>query len=163
MGKSRKTELKSIMVFILTGVSMISFLVGLKVGEEKSSKAKYNMMVEKIPTKTIEDPGDIYRRCGPMPDKIGIKRSNYTIVKGPSWSPDCRHISWSVSESGTSGIRDLGPYENEGLYLYSDKTGVTRKVIPESASDQQIIFITWKDRNTIIFNEGQKESAYILE
>ncbi len=63
--------------------------------------------VIKVPISDSEE--EVIRRCGDFSrEELGLNYGHYTMVHGPTWSPDCRHIAWSVFNSGTSYITPPG-------------------------------------------------------
>ena len=123
-------------------------------------------------------------RCGDIPYDLPVeKNSHFTMVSGPEWSPDCRHIAWGKWESGTSWLGEFSeeelrqienasirPKEHEGIYLYTDSTKKIIKIYTPKApldnnfSPETPEFIEWGDSKTIIFKvDGQLSKSIDIE
>lgn len=112
------------------------------------------------------------QRCGDMPSAFleSLPSGHFTVVSGPTWSPDCRYIGYGVWESGTShpemtsNKTPTGGNDFEGLFLYSDRTGkVERVYTPEIG--ETVKFISWDDASKAISfkKDGTTEFLYNLE
>ncbi|OGK24795.1 hypothetical protein A2954_04490 [Candidatus Roizmanbacteria bacterium RIFCSPLOWO2_01_FULL_37_12] len=130
---------------------------GNQIGDSNPIEYK---IIEVFPT---EGPRDLIDRCGKIPsEKLGNpKKNHYTIVSDPVWSPDCRYIAWSVFQSGTSipdtnsnEISYQGPYPQEGVFLYTDRTGDVIKI-----SDNGI-FKNWNGSKKFIYLENNEEKKF---
>ncbi len=112
---------------------------------------------------------DLIEKCGDIPKEIGVKVNHYTVIDGPAWSPDCKHIAWSLWQSGT-GVIDIdatptpapsvkptpSPLPFEGIYLYDAQTKKTKKIISPKPFDENSTdnpgFGGWQDENTFSFS-----------
>lgn len=137
-----------------------------------------NKSVSKV-SSPIATSASLFTKCGDMPSEVIIDRDHFSSVAGPEWSPDCKHIAWSVWESGTSiGGTDSGnetkksnvPDPKEGIYVYTITTKMTKKVYAPQVSDQTPTYLKWKDENNILFSitdlgskSGMKNMIYNFE
>lgn len=97
--------------------------------------------------------------------EIGVDAGDFEIVSGPEWAPDCRHIAWSVFQSGTGFVTPPGEPEPSiipissvntkgGLFIYNDRTKkVNRVVIPESPYDIPT-FVGWNGPSYIVYTKN---------
>jgi hypothetical protein len=110
-----------------------------------------------------ESPDMLSQRCGEMPpdSKLNIISNHFSVVNGPYWSPDCRNIAWSYWQSGPMGVVNTGPGDQEGLFVYSEKSEKTRRIVNPTENDT-IKIIRW-DGNSIIhfYRDGQKQEYQI--
>ena len=114
------------------------------------------------------------KRCGAIPDEVIIIKGHFDVVNGPSWSPDCRHITWSLWESGTSYLSDDSKIldsiskndrrlsEKEGVFLFTDTTKKTVRIYTPNKLDETPIYKEWSDRNIIVFTADKSEFNYGL-
>lgn len=154
----------TIVVILLVGAG--SYVLGAR----NIGNIQVNQQVAQTPT-SIQPPSptqamtkdDIRRmlidRCGDIPrEKLNLPTGHFTVVDGPSWSPDCRHIAWSVWNSGTGVINSDGSVEpissaaGEGVFLYTEATGkITKLSIPNPYNNNPILQ-QWRDRDTLIID-----------
>lgn len=156
------SKLTWVILFIFLPIS--SFYLGIyfrKIIEPGRVKVINNDVIKIYPT---DSPRDLIERCGKIPsDKLGIDYGNFTVVYGPFWSPDCRHLTWSVWQSGTSGLKYEGPYPHEGIFLYSEKTGQIQKIYSPESKNETIGFQSWKSKSEILFLKDQKRMIYDID
>ena len=150
---------KLIVLIIFISFPIYGFLLGLNFQQKFSPQIRYIQEEKIVKVYPTESPKSLIYRCGDYPSEIDIKADHYSVISGPFWSPDCRHIAWAVWESGTSsisqdeGIKYSGPYQQEGLFLYDDRKGLTKKIYTPS-KEESITLKEWKDKDTIIFSKG---------
>lgn len=98
-------------------------------------------------TTRVEDREDLRQRCGTLSfENLKIKLDATTILNGPDWALDCRHIAWS--------LRDLQNAKSltTGVYVYDEKTNQTTVVEAPQKAQEVITFERWKDANTLVFS-----------
>lgn len=159
------TSLSKVMAMISFIVfPLLGFYLGMKYQQMSSPKIQSvtdNQIVKVYPTET---PRDLIARCGMISqEKLGIVKEKFRMIDGPEWAPDCRHIAWSVWQSGLMGIEYHGPYSYEGVYLYDDKTSQVRKIYSFKSQEELGIFEKWKDSNIVVFQKGQTLMNYNLD
>lgn len=101
-------------------------------------------------------------RCGDLPQELMPVVQHYSEVIGKDWSPDCKHIAWSIFNSGTSVVNPVGTgtiakgAAEEGVFVLSIETKKTTKLqIPEKYTSP--FYEKWKDDNSIIFSTAVGE------
>lgn len=110
------------------------------------------------PNQPIKDTTQsLIARCGDIPLYVGNSPTYFSRVYGLSWSPDCRHIAWYVTQPavGLPGTSELPPDEPwEGSYIYYDAAKNTTKIKIKGYGDKDIRFMEWKDKDRIILLLG---------
>ena len=156
--------------------------MGIEYQKRIQPKEIYVTEKEIVTVDKEDDYRDLIERCGVMPSQqqLGIQKGDprFTRVNGPSWAPDCRHISWSVDQFEIGGYwiepnseeaRNFVPQDEkkplafEGLFLYSDKTQKTVKIYTAENKAEFPVFKKWKDRNTILFSIKDSVYAYTVD
>lgn len=103
-------------------------------------------------------PSNLVEKCGDYPSdtQLNIPRGHFTAVNGPAWAPDCKHITYSVYNSGTVAINPDGSSNavkggaKEGIFLYNiESKTVTLLVLPTLYLTP--VFDSWIDNKTISF------------
>ncbi len=159
-------------LFIL--LPFIGFYAGLKYQPNKAQDLEF------IPKETIvkvpqeDNQNSLIRRCGDIPVNAYPEEKHFDAVTGPMWAPDCRHIAWSLWESGTGyGGNDpkmIEQIENnprilsgrEGIFLYNDSDRTIKKIYNPTKLSEGPTLIKWEDRDILIFEADQKEYTYGL-
>lgn len=134
-------------------------------------KTEY-ITTEKIIKESREDTErSLIRRCGTIPDEVMTRKGHFDMISGPTWSPDCRNVAWSLWESGTGFIsndpniisqttRTLSG--REGVFVYNYATKRTVKIYSPTKLDETPSYKNWLDRNTIVFIAGKNEYHFDL-
>lgn len=102
--------------------------------------------------------------CGEISDAAFPTYGHYDMRSGPEWAIDCRHIAWSMVQSGT-GCPDCPPAtlsEKEGVFIYNDKNKIITKIYNPQKLGEGPEFIGWIDKDSLIFKVNQKEYRYNL-
>jgi hypothetical protein len=130
------------------------FYLGIRYQQSFPPKIEYITQEKVIRVFPTETPQSLISRCGDMLSysDLNITADHFTRVIGPFWSPDCRHIVWSVWQSGPMGIEYKGPYSYEGLFLYDDRTKKIQKIYTPN-SGETVEIKEWKDNGTVIFSK----------
>mgnify|MGYP001608901732 CR=1 FL=1 len=159
---------KYLAMFLFVALPFVGFYLGM--GMKKEPQVQYVTQEKIVKVKAEENRRDLIKRCGDIPSEdLKINKGHFTVLDGPDWAPDCRHIAWSLWQSGTSipiddpateSLSYKGPYPHEGIYLYSDATKQVRKIYSPKKGEFTVAFKKWKDRNTIIFAKGQELFSY---
>lgn len=146
------SKLLAMVLFILFPIA--SFYLGIKYQQSFPAKIEYITQEKIIKVFPTETPKSLIYRCGDIPEysDLNIPRDRFTRVIGPFWSPDCRHIAWSVWQSGAMGIEYQGPYSFEGLFLYDDKDKKVKKIYTPNLGET-VEIKEWKDKDTVIFSK----------
>src|SRR5258708_764530 len=94
----------SIYLLVIGAVLILSgFYAGMKYTENKTTSTAISGTTQIKPTtiQNTQPKENLISRCGDIPDKAYPYYQHFDVRKGPEWSPDCRHIAWSMWESGT--------------------------------------------------------------
>lgn len=167
---------KTLALIIFVTFPIIGFGLGMKYQKTVTPSRTEYITKERIirlpPKDTVLS---LIKRCGMIPDEVQINKSHFDVINGPVWSQDCRHISWSLWESGP-GYREDKPeviqeIENnprqlsgrEGVFLYTEATKKTVKIFSPSKLGELPVFKEWLDRNTIVFTANNNEYKYDLK
>jgi|SRR3989344_7337899 len=150
---------KYLAMFLFIALPFVGLYLGMQF--KKTPQTQYVTQEKIVKVKAEEDRRDLIKRCGAIPSEdLKIDDDKFRILNGPDWAPDCRHIAWSLWQSGTSvplddpaaeSLFNKGPYPHEGIYLYSDATKQIRKIYSPKQRGDTVVFKKWNDRNTIIF------------
>ncbi len=140
----------------------------------QSNLRQRELDLRKIIEKIDKDNHSLIKRCGKIPKDVTVDKDNhFQIISGPIWSPDCRHIAFGKFQSGTSWLGENYPREsvflnkrmdeNDGIYLYDDRTGKTIKIYsPEQPADS-LTFLYWFNSKKIVFLIGNKKKIIDVE
>jgi hypothetical protein len=135
----------------------VGFYLGMKYQQMKQPKIQLIPDTKIVKIYPTETPRGLIDRCGLIPqEKLGIVYEKFRMIDGPEWAPDCRHIAWSVWQSGIMGVVNQGPYPYEGVYLYDDKTSQISKIYSFKSQEESGVFKKWTDSKTVVFQIGQK-------
>ncbi|MBP9816051.1 hypothetical protein KBD09_02330 [Candidatus Woesebacteria bacterium] len=140
---------KLIALILFVSLPFLGFYLGVQYGKLQIKAVENEPQTKIVRITKEEDQKDLLKRCGTdsLLDLV-IPKEHFTQINGPLLSPDCRHIAWSSWESGTSGMYVQEPEGHEGLFIYSEKTGKTeRVVVPERGKSVSIQ--RWIDGETI--------------
>jgi len=153
---------KTLAISLFVSLPFLGFYLGYQYKKSITIPETQQVVEEnKVATETPIFNQDLLKICGDLPDNLKIVKDHYTQVKGPKWSPDCRHIAWSIWQSGPMGVEYKGPYAYEGLFLYNDKTGTSKRIyIPKNG--ETIEFQEWVDSNLITFIKDGQRQLYTL-
>jgi len=104
------------------------------------------------------------KKCGQIPDDetLKIERDHFRIISLRVWSPNCEYVAWSVWQSGTSGIENLGPYSHEGIFVYSKSSANVVKVYSLQDKSETPEFLGWADDNSIRFAIYENSNRKVL-
>ena len=156
-------------VFIATSLG-VGVLIGFLIGRYVKPRVVYiKKEKEKVVVKYAEETAENrIIRCGFIPENFRTNQDHFSVVSGPDWSPDCRYIAWGFWQSGTSWLGDDTQVvwerkldQREGLYLYNDRTGRTRKIYAPKELDESVTFNTWVDSGSIEF--AAKRIGYVYD
>lgn len=156
-------------LFITILLLGIGILIGFLAGRYIRPRVVYiEKEKEKVVVKYAEEtPENRIIRCGFIPEDLSTNQDHFSVVSGPDWSPDCRYIAWGFWQSGTSWLGDDTQLvwerkldQREGLYLYNDRTGRTRKIYSPKELDESVTFNKWVDSNSIEFSANRIEHIY---
>src|SRR5947207_1948608 len=87
---------------MLVILPFIGAYVGYKLRDKAYVKPSPVELARTGPMMSGDSKSETIRRCGDIPrEELGVDYGHFTIVDGPVWAPDCRHIAWSVWQSGT--------------------------------------------------------------
>lgn len=151
------------------GVALLMYfifpIIGFQLGliYQKSITPQYH--INPVPARLpIETDQDLIERCGKLPRAAVKDYGRFSVKKGPVWSPDCRHIAWSVWMSGTGGsdVQAATVGGDEGVYVYTDSSGTARKIYTPTEPGMTTEFLRWKDRDMLLFQTSQGEQTYSL-
>ena len=96
---------------------------------------------------------DLIKRCGQLSvADLAIKLDKNNILNGPDWSPDCRHVAWSVKTLNTKTASSSAIIE--GIYLFDDQTKDIKLAVSEKTPQEALTFERWKDRETFMFSRS---------
>lgn len=157
---------KILIIIIFIVLLLLAFYIGIYYQRSKQVKTEcvtQEKVVKVFPTETKKN---LIRRCGDYPLSV-VKATpcgQWNYCGGPMWSPDCRYISWSLHRAGPSGwlgpedpgititpFRDLTTQEDEGVFLYNDKTNTISTIYHNKTKKEAGAFQEWKDSNTIVY------------
>lgn len=148
MNKQKHIIHTAIKLLVLTVLLVSTYLIG--------KQSNNIILTNPINNQIIEDTKQsLIVRCGDIPDNVGNEPAPLSPVVGLSWSPDCRHIAWSVSGlavgiglPGETSKIQTNPWE--GAYIYTDATKRTAKIHVKGVLDKDIVVKAWKDRNSLV-------------
>lgn len=156
---------KTLALFLFILLPLLGFYLGLQTRELPEVRYVTQEKIVKVPAE--ENDHDLIKRCGKIPSEdLKILKGHYDVVTGPSWAPDCRHIAWSIWQSGTSfptdDITSLPTLpKNEGLYMYTDASKKVEK-IAVSQSNGIIVFKKWISKNKFLYTYNETDYTYEL-
>jgi hypothetical protein len=145
--------------------SVVAFISGIKYCEAKPAKIQYIDKEKIVKVYPTESPDDLTQRCGDIPMSILTNKGQFDVMKGPVWSSDCRHIVWSLWESGV-GYEGSDPAiinelnnnpvprklsSKEGVFLMTDSNQSIQKIYNPKELNETPQFIRWENKDTIIF------------
>lgn len=118
---------------------LISVSIGFYFGTIYKDKNEARISSASKNTGTAEDQNErkrlLVKKCGDIPrEKLEIKAGQFVGIDGPEWSPDCRHIAYSLFSSGTVAINEDGAATSvkgnadEGIYVYDVDTEKIKKI-----------------------------------
>lgn len=151
-----------------------SFLVGIKFSENTKLSDNKPIPTQQLPTPTtrIELGETLIKRCGDIPEKAYPEYGKFDMRNGPEWSSDCRHIAWSMWESGTSYLGNdaaiLKQLEDnprkltgrEGVFLYNDAKKNVITIYSPKELDETPVFHRWIDSQNLIFEAKSTRYNY---
>lgn len=168
-----------ILFFILP---VVAFYFGIYYQQSKPIKTEYITQERLIKVFPTETQTDLINRCGDYPLSVlkATPCGKFNSCGGPSWSPDCRYIAWSLhrsvpggwiasSESEEKELQELPSFDNlqtqsdEGVFLYENKTGNVKTIYHPRTKKGARYFKEWKDSNTVIFTSQEKTYSYDLK
>jgi hypothetical protein len=168
-------KLVTIIACLLIIFSVGFFILGIKFTEAKPQKVQYVTQEKIVKVYPTEDPKDLVNRCGDIPMSIYKNTGHFDMIDGPEWAPDCRHIAWSLWESGVGYegsdpaiIKELESNPprklsgREGIFLLTDSTQNVQKIYNPKELDESPVFIRWENKDTIIFKAKNVEYSYSL-
>lgn len=157
------TPLSKFIAFILfICLPFIGFYLGVKYGKTQIKSTDNAPLTKIVRVEKVEDQKDLLKRCGTKALlDLDIYKEHFTQINGPLLSPDCRHIAWSSWESGTMGMEIKKAQDHEGLFIYSEKTGIAEKVvIPELG--KSVAIQKWIDGETLKYKIDSEVFTYKL-
>lgn len=152
---------------IFTAFPILGFFLGTYYQQSKQQTPTPQEITRKV--YLLDTPRRLIERCGDIPNKVYPKNTNrFDVIKTPAWSPDCRHIAYSLWESGTSyPIEDLNNQTvtrklsgREGVFVYSDADQTTKKIYNPLNIDETPTFIEWQDRENLIYSARNQKIKY---
>ena len=167
---------KKLALALLIILPLVGFYLGIKYQQSLPSTVEYIEKENIVRVPASDSLQSLISRCGFIPDIANPNRSRgrFDAIHGPMWAPDCRHIAWSLWESGTSYLGDdpeiikeidNNPRElsgREGVFTYNDSTQSIEKIYNPSKLNETPSFIEWKDKDTLIFEAEYKKYEYYL-
>lgn len=170
--KSKKSFASStnVLIVLVVILPVLTLILGMIIAKKTNNQPNSTVTNRTPYAIKIESPRDLIKRCGTIPtENLQINKGHFTVLDGPVWSPDCRHIAWSLWQSGTSnpvtgeGIGGNGPYSYEGIYIYTESTNQIKQIYTPTEAGESATFQKWSDRNTIIFTKQQTPYKYSLK
>lgn len=169
MKKSKKSfewnKVTSLSKYLAMALSVALPFVGFVLGMQ------YQRKIDDIPQPIIErntptqkpQPSPLTEiSCGNIPDSVHVETDDhFTVVTGPMWSPDCKHISWSTWQSTF-----LNPAIPEGLFIYDVETKITKRVykaISGKNHQDTTVIKSWKDNDSIVFTKNDPGPLFIYD
>ena len=164
------SKLSAAILFIV--LPFICFLLGTKFQVKQPQNFQYIVKEKIVRVPVVDDKASLIQRCGDIPINAYPKQGHYDVVSDMVWAPDCRHIAWSLWESGTGYLGNdskvLEEIANnprtlsgrEGVFIYNDSNGLTKKIFNPSGINEIPELINWKNKDTLIFKAGEKILSY---
>lgn len=102
---------------------------------------------------------EMIKKCGDIPSsKLNLPNGHYVAIDGPYWSPDCKHLSWSVWNSGTVVINEDGTgtgikgQAQEGVFLFKIENEAITKLPLSNPYNNNPTLEGWRDADTLIID-----------
>lgn len=114
----------------------------------------------KLKIGTVSSPTPQTTKCGEIPSNIEVQSDHYTIVKGPMWALDCKHIAWSSWQSTFAN-----PSIPVGLFIYNVSSKTSSKVYsPKQGQDEEDVELKyWQDINSVVFIKDGQGALYLYD
>lgn len=166
------SKIFTLVIFITFPIA--AFFLGIYYQKSNHSDQKYQIQERIVKVYPTDSPQALIYRCGDIPENAYPQKNKFGVINGPVWSPDCRHIAWSLWESGISYISDdlevLKEIENnpkklsgrEGVFIYSDATKTIKKLYSPTNLDETPEFNEWLNKEDIVFTTNNKKYKYNL-
>lgn len=157
ISKKNHVQIYLVVLFIV----VLSTSIGFYFGKMYKAKNEEGNSLMSIRTESQENKDErkrkLIKKCGDIPrDKLEINEGHYVGVEGPEWSPDCKHIAYSVFNSGTVAINADGTSQSikgnadEGIYVYDADTEKVKKVQLKGYESPN--FERWVDSDLLLFS-----------
>ena len=155
---------KTIAMLLFVSLPFIGFYIGVKQTPSLPIKTNSTTIIKKVKIYPTDSPKKLVERCGEYPSDLDIDDNKFNVVSGPLWSPDCRHITWSIWISGTS-CPDCPSVTNislqEGIYLYDYNSKKISKIYTPKRINETPTINYWQNRNEL--NVTIKDKNYIID
>ncbi len=153
---------------------ILAFWLGKYYQQSKSAKIEYVTQEKIVMVYPTETPRELIDRCGDIPDRAYPTKEHFDSIIGPVWSPDCRHISWSLWIAGIgyegndpevirameNDRRTISP--KEGVFVYSENKDSVKRIYTPKEYDETPEFMQWQDRDILFFKANHNTYKYTL-